>query len=161
MENELNALEGKLAQLIQMSGKLRAENHQLRQELAHALSGNRQYGDKVESAKARLDQCCSPLFQKIKHERQHQNFGNQEFSTGSCASRAPKKNAANCSMPWPTWTKMREIRDAGKIASVERIALMAALNITHELFSVKIGRGVDLADFKRRIDSMQAATIRH
>ena len=53
--------------------------------------------------------------------------------------------------------KMREIRDAGKIASVERIALMAALNITHELLSVKIGRGFDLADFKRRMDSMQAA----
>jgi len=53
--------------------------------------------------------------------------------------------------------KMREIRDAGKIASIERIALMAALNITHELLSVKIGRGFDLADFKRRMDSMQAA----
>ena len=53
--------------------------------------------------------------------------------------------------------KMREIRDAGKIASVERIALMAALNITHELLSVKIGRGFDLADFKRRTDRMQTA----
>jgi len=53
--------------------------------------------------------------------------------------------------------KMREIRDTGKIASVERIALMAALNITHELLSTKVGRGIDLADFKRRMDSMQAA----
>ncbi|MBY0576472.1 MAG: cell division protein ZapA [Gallionellaceae bacterium] len=53
--------------------------------------------------------------------------------------------------------RMREIRDAGKIVSVERIALMAALNITHELLSVKVGRGFDLADFKRRMDSMQAA----
>jgi len=53
--------------------------------------------------------------------------------------------------------RMREIRDAGKIASVERIALMAALNITHELLTTKVGRGVDLADFKRRMDSMQAA----
>ena len=53
--------------------------------------------------------------------------------------------------------KMREIRDAGKIVSVERIAIMAALNITHELLSVKIGRGFDLADFKRRISRMQAA----
>ncbi len=52
--------------------------------------------------------------------------------------------------------KLREIRDAGKIASVERIALMAALNIAHELLSVRVGRGFDLADFKRRIDSMQA-----
>lgn len=53
--------------------------------------------------------------------------------------------------------KMRNIRDAGKISSIERIALMAALNITHELLSVKIGRGFDLADFKRRMDRMQAA----
>ena len=53
--------------------------------------------------------------------------------------------------------KMREIRDAGKIASVERIAIMAALNITHELLSVKVGRGFDLADFKRRISAMETA----
>ena len=53
--------------------------------------------------------------------------------------------------------RMREIRDAGKIASVERIALMAALNITHELLGMKVGRGVDLADFRRRMSSMQAA----
>ena len=53
--------------------------------------------------------------------------------------------------------RMREIRDAGKIASVERIALMAALNITHELLTMKVGKGIDLADLKRRMESMQAA----
>ncbi|MEO8331280.1 MAG: cell division protein ZapA [Gallionella sp.] len=53
--------------------------------------------------------------------------------------------------------KMREIHETGKIASVERIALMAALNITHELLGMKVGRGVDLADFTRRMNSMQAA----
>jgi cell division protein ZapA len=53
--------------------------------------------------------------------------------------------------------RMHEIRDAGKIASVERIALMAALNITHELLGMKVGRGIDLADFKRRMNSMQTA----
>lgn len=53
--------------------------------------------------------------------------------------------------------KMREIRDSGKVASVERIALMAALNITHELLKTKVGRGFDLADFARRMDAMQAA----
>jgi cell division protein ZapA len=56
--------------------------------------------------------------------------------------------------------RMREIRDAGKIASVERIALMAALNITHELLGMKVGRGIDLSDFKRRMNSMQAAIDR-
>jgi len=53
--------------------------------------------------------------------------------------------------------KMREIHESGKIASVERIALMAALNITHELLGMKVGRGVDLADFTRRMNAMQAA----
>ena len=53
--------------------------------------------------------------------------------------------------------RMREIRDAGKIVSVERIALMAALNITHELLTTKIGRGVDLNEFKRRMAAMQTA----
>jgi len=61
MENELNALEGKLAQLIQVSGKLRAENHQLRQELAQALSNNRQCSDKMASAKARLEKLLITL----------------------------------------------------------------------------------------------------
>ena len=53
--------------------------------------------------------------------------------------------------------KMREIRDAGKIASIERIAIMAALNITHELLTMRMGGGFDLGDFKRRMQSMQAA----
>ena len=53
--------------------------------------------------------------------------------------------------------RMREIRDAGKIASVERIALMAALNITHELLGMKVGRGIDLADFRRRMNAMETA----
>jgi cell division protein ZapA len=56
--------------------------------------------------------------------------------------------------------RMREIRDAGKIASVERIALMAALNITHELLGMRVGRGIDLSDFRRRMNSMQAAIDR-
>jgi cell division protein ZapA len=52
--------------------------------------------------------------------------------------------------------KMREIRDAGKIASVERITIMAALNITHELLTTKVGGGIDLAEAKRRMQAMQA-----
>jgi len=61
MENELNALESKLGLLIQANRQLRAENHQLRQELAHALSSNRQYSDKVNSAKARLEKLLVTL----------------------------------------------------------------------------------------------------
>ncbi len=61
MEDELNALEAKVAQLIQVSGKLRSENHKLRQELAHALNNNRQYSDKIETAKSRLNKLLANL----------------------------------------------------------------------------------------------------
>lgn len=54
-------------------------------------------------------------------------------------------------------TKMREIRDVGKVVNAERIAIMAALNITHELLSYKVGRGFDLAEFKRRMKAMETA----
>jgi cell division protein ZapA len=52
--------------------------------------------------------------------------------------------------------KMREIHDLGKVVTVERIAIMAALNITHELLTTRLGNGFDVGDFKRRINSMQA-----
>ncbi len=52
--------------------------------------------------------------------------------------------------------KMREIRDLGKVATVERIAIMAALNLAHELLTTRLGAGFDMAEFKRRMGSMQA-----
>jgi cell division protein ZapA len=50
--------------------------------------------------------------------------------------------------------KMRDIRDGGKIIGVERIAIMAALNLSHELLNAKSGN-VDVGDIKRRISQMQ------
>ena len=50
--------------------------------------------------------------------------------------------------------KMRDIRDSGKIVGAERIAIMAALNLAHELLNSKSG-GVEVGDFKRRITNMQ------
>ena len=50
--------------------------------------------------------------------------------------------------------KMDEIRDNGKVIGIERIAIMAALNIAHELLSTKVG-GFDLAALKRRMQSME------
>ncbi|MGB7815357.1 MAG: cell division protein ZapA [Methylotenera sp.] len=50
--------------------------------------------------------------------------------------------------------KMHEIRDSGKVVGVERIAIMAALNLSHELLNTKTG-DVDIGDYKRRISAMQ------
>ncbi len=49
--------------------------------------------------------------------------------------------------------KMQEIKDSGKVANLERIAIMAALNITHEFLNTRVG-GFDVGDFKRRINDM-------
>ena len=51
--------------------------------------------------------------------------------------------------------KMDEIRDHGKVIGVERIAIMAALNIAHELLTTKVG-GFDMASLKRRMQSMES-----
>lgn len=49
--------------------------------------------------------------------------------------------------------KMQEIKDSGKVTNLERIAIMAALNITHEFLNTRVG-GFDVGDFKRRIADM-------
>ena len=51
--------------------------------------------------------------------------------------------------------KMSEIRDHGKVVGLERIAIMAALNIAHELLSTKVGGGFDIAEVKRRMNQME------
>ena len=64
-------------------------------------------------------------------------------------------------------TKMQEIAAKGKNVAAERVAVMAALNIAHELLSgggaarsegpeKSLGNGVDDSDFQRRIESMES-----
>ncbi len=62
--------------------------------------------------------------------------------------------------------RMREIRDGGKIAGAERVAVMAALNLAHDLLrernasgtpSIAAATGIDDGALKRRIASMQSA----
>lgn len=59
--------------------------------------------------------------------------------------------------------RMREIRDSGKVAGVERIAVMAALNIAHELLRARresgaqSSAGFDEVSAQRRIESMRNA----
>lgn len=50
--------------------------------------------------------------------------------------------------------KMQDIRDTGKVVGIDRIAIMAALNLSHELLHTKTG-DVDIGEYKRRISNMQ------
>lgn len=61
MEAELKSLEGKLEQLVKLCQQLRAENHELRQEVATALSTNRKLEDKIGGAAARLEALLQQL----------------------------------------------------------------------------------------------------
>jgi len=60
--------------------------------------------------------------------------------------------------------RMREIRDSGKVAGTERIAVMAALNIAHEVLRARSAApatgGFDSTAIQRRISAMQTAIDR-
>jgi cell division protein ZapA len=53
-------------------------------------------------------------------------------------------------------SKMGDIKKAGKVSGTDRIAVMAALNIAHELLSLKVGNGFDIGQAKRRISLIEA-----
>lgn len=61
MHSELDALDQKLAQLVLLTQHLRAENLQLRQEVAAAVSQQRKSQDKVDEAAHRLEKLLSQL----------------------------------------------------------------------------------------------------
>ena len=48
-------------------------------------------------------------------------------------------------------SKMQAIRSGGKVIVADRIAFMAALQITHELFSARSADGIELGDLRRRV----------
>ena len=52
--------------------------------------------------------------------------------------------------------KMNEIHKAGKVMGAERIAVMAALNVAHELLGLRLGNGFDLGQAKRRISALES-----
>ena len=61
MQVEFETLEHKLNQLVQLSTRLRAENHKLRQELVTALSYSAQCDAKIGSAQSRLERIMASL----------------------------------------------------------------------------------------------------
>ncbi len=52
--------------------------------------------------------------------------------------------------------KMNEVREMGKVINSERVAMLAAIKITHELLGMKAYTGFDLMEFTRRMQAMQS-----
>ena len=61
METEFNSLEHKVAQFVTLCERLRAENLELRQQLATARTDAKRLHDKIDGAKARLEGLISRL----------------------------------------------------------------------------------------------------
>lgn len=51
--------------------------------------------------------------------------------------------------------KIQEIKAEGKVIDSDRIAIIAALSITHEFLMLRNGTGFDMQEFKRRIVSLK------
>lgn len=56
--------------------------------------------------------------------------------------------------------KMREIRHTGKVIGNDRVAVMAAINITHELLQLRAGQPQALADEALPV-SLEAEALHH
>jgi len=61
MDSELKALEGKLGQFVELCQKLRADNQQLRQQLASAVSESKRLEEKISTATSRLESLLSQM----------------------------------------------------------------------------------------------------
>ena len=61
METEFNSLEHKVAQFVTLCERLRAENLELRTQLAAARTDAKRLHDKIDGAKARLEGLISRL----------------------------------------------------------------------------------------------------
>ena len=55
METEFNSLEAKVAQFVALCERLRAENSDLRRQLAAAQNDARHLHEKIDGAKSRLE----------------------------------------------------------------------------------------------------------
>ncbi|OHX12392.1 cell division protein ZapA [Chromobacterium sphagni] len=53
--------------------------------------------------------------------------------------------------------KISTIQQHGKVMDADKIAIMAALNIAHDLLKTKVGEGLEMAAFQRKIRDMGEA----
>ena len=61
MDADLKSLEQKLNQFVELCQRLRADNHQLRQQLASAVSSNQQLTEKIGTATNRLENLLNQI----------------------------------------------------------------------------------------------------
>ena len=151
MDSELAGLEQKLAKLLAEYHHVRAENESLKRELARA--------QEPRFASAAASRFACGLMDDRSLTLEVTILGREYRVVCKDSERAELLQAVAF-----LDKRMREIRDAGKVVGNERIAVMAALNIAHELLGARSGAhatsGFDSSGFQRRISAMQTAIDR-
>jgi len=61
VDAEFNSLESKVAQFVGLCERLRAENHDLRQQLASARNDAKRLNERIEGAKQKLENLLARL----------------------------------------------------------------------------------------------------
>ena len=61
VDAELNSLDAKVAQFVGLCERLRAENHDLRQQLASARNDAKRLNERIEGAKMKLESLLARL----------------------------------------------------------------------------------------------------
>ena len=61
VDAELKSLEQKINQFVELFQRLRADNQQLRQQLASALNENRQLEERISNATSRLENLLNQI----------------------------------------------------------------------------------------------------
>jgi len=61
VETEFNSLEAKVAQFVALCERLRAENRELKQQLAAARTDTKRLHEKIDGARARLEGLLSKI----------------------------------------------------------------------------------------------------
>ena len=61
VDAEFNSLEAKVAQFVDLCERLRAENHDLRQQLASARNNASRLNERIEGAKLKLENLLARL----------------------------------------------------------------------------------------------------
>ena len=122
---------------------MRAENNDLRQQLAAARSDAKRLHEKIDSATARLEGLLSASARLKCPTARTPSRCSLLGRTYRVACEDDERESLMQAVAYLD-SKMNEIRKAGKVMGAERIAVMAALNVAHELLSVRLGAGFDV-----------------
>ncbi len=157
---ELRALAARVETLVERCQRLSDENRSLRQQQEHLIGERSQLLTKNEQARSRVEADDRPIeVPGAAHvsEPVSVRILDREYTVGVEAEERDGLLAAARLLD----AKMREVRGSNRMAAVDRVAVLAALNLAHELQQLRDEHAQrdremarTLADLNRRLDSV-------